>query len=88
MLDETGKEDLEIYADAMSEKSHLRLLKNAKDNMRYISDYSRRASAGKGEEWAEYPDEEQHILLIDPIVAKADEIITQTSHTPTQYTPR
>ena len=76
LLDDTGKEDLEIYADAMSEKSHLRLLQNAKNNMRYISDYSRRASAGKGDEWDDHPNEEQHILLLDSIVAKADEIIT------------
>ena len=35
LLDDTGKEDLEIYADAMSEKSHLRLLQNAKNNMNF-----------------------------------------------------
>ena len=75
-LDDAGKEDAETFLKAMSEKAYRRKLLAAYDRMNGVEDFGRYASAGKGEDWPDYPEVEETILYNSPIVSRSDEIIT------------
>lgn len=75
-LDDAGKEDAETFLKAMSEKAYRRKLLAAYDRMNVVEDFGRYASAGKGEDWPDYPEVEETILYNSPIVSRSDEIIT------------
>ena len=75
-LDEDGQEDLAAFAEVLSGKAHLRLLRKTFDQMRTIKDWGRLASAGGGEDWPEFPEADNVILFRDRAVDQADEIIT------------
>ena len=60
----------------MSEKAYRRKLLAAYDRMNVVEDFGRYASAGKGEDWPDYPEVEETILYNSPIVSRSDEIIT------------
>ncbi len=75
-LDETGKEDFETYAEAMSRKVQTRKLKAAYLKMQTVSSFGRVAAAGDGSDWDDHPEEENVLLFTTPEVARADEIFT------------
>lgn len=75
-LDDSAKEDLRTFADAMRKKSYLRKLRAAYEKMNDVPDMGRHAAAGPGEDWPEHIEAEQIILYNSHQVAEADEIIT------------
>jgi len=75
-LDIHGKEDLEIFAEAMSSNVHRRKLRTALEQMNYVVDHGRAAAAGDGTDWEDHPESEQCILFDSHVVSEADEIIT------------
>ncbi len=75
-LDESGKEDLEIYAETMSRKVQPRKLKAAYLKMQSVSSFGRVAATGDGSDWDDHPEEENVLLFTTPEVAHADEIFT------------
>ena len=75
-LDAAGKEDLETYAEAMSNKIYRRKLINAFNRMRVVEDHSRDAAAGDGADWPDHPETTQSVLYANPFVSRANEIIT------------
>ncbi len=77
-LDDAGKEDVETFVEAMSKKAHKRKLIAAYDKMNRVEDWGRYAAAGDGTDWPEYPEMEEIILFDNPMVSRADEIITVT----------
>ena len=76
MLDAAGKEDVETFAEAMSAKAHLRILRAARDKMNSVYDWGRYAAAGSGADWPENPEREEVVLFDSSFVSRADEIIT------------
>ena len=77
-LDAAGKEDVETFAEAMSSKAHLRILRSAYDKMNSVRDWGRYASAGDGTDWPDNPECEEVVLFDSSSVSRADEIITVT----------
>ena len=77
-LDAAGKEDVETFAEAMSSKAHLRILRSAYDRMNSVYDWGRYAAAGDGTDWPDNPEREEVVLFDSSSVSRADEIITVT----------
>lgn len=75
-LDDVGKDAVITFAEAMNEKVYQRKLTAAYNKMNDVVDRDRRVAAGNGEEWSDYPEEEDVVLFNNPLVARADEIMT------------
>lgn len=76
-LDKQSRNDLEAMAETLASQSYMRKLKSIYNRIDTIPYYGRCASADtKGEEWADYPEEEQILLYASYLVSSADEIIT------------
>ena len=73
-LDEAGREDLEICAEAMRSRSRLRLLRASYDSMHPVPSRGRVVAAGDGEDWGDAPEEESVLLYEGDAVSRADEI--------------
>ena len=73
-LDDAGKEDLTTIAEALVDKSHVRVLKRVYDKETPMLDMSRAIAAGDGADWEDYPEKEYVLLHDSPQVARADEI--------------
>ena len=74
-LDSRGKADLCAFAQVLAEKAHLRLLRDAYRRQNSVPFHSRSVAAGsEGEDWPDYPETENVILLDSPEVSRADEI--------------
>ena len=77
MLDRSGKEAVETFAQAMTEKMHIRQLRRAYQRLNSVSDKERRFAAGDhSTEWADYPDIAEVYLYDNPLVRNADEVVT------------
>jgi len=75
-LDDVGKDAVITLANAMNDKTYQRKLTVAYGRMNDVKDRKRNVAAGKGEDWPDYPEEEDVILFDNPLVARADEIMT------------
>lgn len=75
-LDDSGKDAVLTFVEAMGGKAYHRKLVAARNRMHSVADRCRRASAGSGEEWPENPECKDVILRDNPYVSRADEIIT------------
>lgn len=75
-LDETGKEDLNAIAEAMSIQVQGRKMRGIYHRIARLPDYGRCAAAGNGVDWPDYADETEVLLFNSPLVNQADEIIT------------
>lgn len=75
-LDDSGKDAMVTFAEAMNEKAYHRKLVYAWNRMDSVGDWKRLASAGSGEEWPDYAEQEEVVLFSNPYVSRADEIIT------------
>ena len=76
-LDEAGREDLETFAEVMSDKVQLRKLEKVRKELLSIPYFGRRAAAGTlGTEWPDHPETESVILYNSTLTRRADEIIT------------
>lgn len=75
-LDDSGKEDLETFAEAMSGNVHKRKLRMALERMNSVKDLGRAAAAGDGADWEDHPESEACVLYNSHAVSAADEIIT------------
>ena len=75
-LDKAGKEDMDTFAEAMSNKVYKRKLVSASRRMNIVDDHTRGAAAGDGMDWPDYPETIPTILYNNPLVNRADEIIT------------
>ena len=77
-LDERGKDDVRGFVDAMQKRAWRYKVVQIYSKLISVPDYGRLAAAGDGAEWPEFPENDGVILYYDPLVAKADEIITVT----------
>jgi len=76
-LDPRSRCDLEIFAETLSVRSYIRTLRKVYKNISGVPYYGRTAAAGScGTDWPECPEEEIVLLLNEPAVEAADEIIT------------
>ncbi|MBQ8073530.1 MAG: helix-turn-helix domain-containing protein [Clostridia bacterium] len=77
-LDAAGREDAQALLEAMRAQAWRRQLASASARMSEVADWGRYAAAGDGTDWPDYPEKESMILYDDPLVSRADEIITVT----------
>lgn len=76
-LDRSGKEAVETFAEAMTQRAYARKLRRAYHMQNSIEDMERLFAAGDHVyEWDEHPDVSDVILYDSPLVSRADEIIT------------
>ena len=71
-LDDSGKEDLETFAEAMSGNVHKRKLRLALERMNSVKDLGRAAAAGDGADWEDHPESEACVLYNSHAVSEAD----------------
>ena len=77
MLDKSGKEALETFADAMSKKAAIRQMVSVYDRLNAIPDWERCFAAGDhSTPWEDYPEKRSVYLYDSPLVQEADEVIT------------
>lgn len=76
LLDDDGQDAVYTFTKAMTDRVWSKKLHNARCRMDSVGDWTRHASAGSGEDWPDYPEHEDVVLYSNPMVARADEIIT------------
>ena len=76
-LDKSGKEAVETFAEAMTQKAYAHKLRRADQIQNSVVDRERLFAAGDHiYEWDDYPDVSEVILYDSPLVSRADEVIT------------
>lgn len=76
-LDRSGKEAVETFAEAMTQKAYARKLRRADRLQNSVENMERLFAAGDHVyEWDEHPDVSEVILYDSPLVSRADEVIT------------
>lgn len=76
-LDQSGREAIDTFAQAMVDKMYIRTLRNAYRSISDVVDYERRFAAGDHRtEWYDHPDTATVYLYDSPQVRNADEVIT------------
>lgn len=76
-LDASGKDAVETFAQAMTQKAHIRKLRRMDRIQNSVPDEERLFAAGDhSNDWPDYPDATEVILYESPLVSRADEVIT------------
>ena len=76
-LDASGKDAVETFAQAMTQKAHIRKLRKMDRIQNSVPDEERLFAAGDhSNEWSDFPDATEVILYDSPLVSRADEVIT------------
>ena len=76
-LDASGKDAVETFAQAMTQKAHIRKLRRMDRIQNSVPDEERLFAAGDhSNDWPDYPDSTEVILYESPLVSRADEVIT------------
>lgn len=75
-LDESGKANLAIIAQALADKAEEHKIIELKKRIVPVKDIERSLAAGEGADWEDYPEERQALLYRSRDVEQADEVFT------------